>query len=181
MKKNSLAQSGFTIIELVIVIVVLGILAAVALPRFTDFTASSREAVLAGLSGAIASTNTQVYAQSLIQGNQNLGNTTTVVPGIDVDDDGDSDAEDTVPTRFGYLRDNNAVAREAMKFLLQLDDASDLTAKNKIEFQIASGVINVGYDFDGDGAVNDDDCHITYAESTAVSQVPDIDYVVTNC
>lgn len=170
-------QTGFTIIELVIVIVVLGILAAVAIPRFTDFTGSSRQAVLAGLSGAINSANTQVYAQSLIQGKHTLGNTTVTMPGIDADNDGN---DDPVPTRFGYLRDT-AAGRDAMQSLLQVEDGSGLNSSNAIAFQVAGGLINVGYDFDGDGNVTDDDCHLIYTESSGASQLPAITYEVTDC
>ena len=58
-------QAGFTLIELVVVIVILGILAAVALPKFIDLTGDANQAAVKGFAGAIGSGNAINFATYL--------------------------------------------------------------------------------------------------------------------
>ncbi len=56
------AQQGFTLIELVMVIVIIGLLSAVAIPKFVDLGSEARTAAVAGVSGALSSAAAVNYA-----------------------------------------------------------------------------------------------------------------------
>ena len=91
MKNNS---GGFTLIELVIVVVLLGLLAAVAIPRFLDVTDRAEDATVEGVAGGFATgvglVRSQWELEARPQGNAGTNLTSVTLDGITVGVDQDT-------------------------------------------------------------------------------------------
>lgn len=75
-------EKGFTLVELVLVIVVLGILSAFAVPKFIDITTNARISSINGMSGAVRSAVALARTQYMINGN--MAATTVSMDGVNV-------------------------------------------------------------------------------------------------
>ena len=64
-------QNGFTLIELVIVIIVLGILAATAVPKFINLQDDAKKSAMSGVDAAVQSASAIVYSKAAIDGVEN--------------------------------------------------------------------------------------------------------------
>lgn len=74
-------QQGFTLIELIIVIVVLGILAVTAAPQFINFSSDARASTVKGAQASIQGAMQLVYARSLVNGTEGQASSSVTTEG----------------------------------------------------------------------------------------------------
>ncbi len=149
-------QTGFTLIELVMVIVILGILAAFALPRFADLGQEARAASIQGAAGAIKSAAAIAHAQCVVDNacNAGIAASTTNLEGT------------AIAMRFGYPAATAAGIQAATQIA-----ATDYT------------VVTVGTAlvFRAIGAATPASCQVSYTPPAAANNAPVIATTVTAC
>lgn len=152
-------QNGFTLIELVVVIVILGILAVTAAPRFLNLQGDARQASLQGLKGAMDGSAGIVYGRAAIDGNESVSQGKTVTIGTD-----------TVKLVWGYPEASVDGIGKAVSGLNGDWSVVASSPTTSISYSFKSGVTGAGAS----------SCSVTYAIDPAISNAqPAIS--VSNC
>lgn len=81
---NQDRNSGFTLIELVVVIVILGVLAVTAAPRFLNLSSEANRSAIEGLQAALQGASNLAHSKSLIDGNEGQATSTIVMGGSSI-------------------------------------------------------------------------------------------------
>ncbi|CAM2984172.1 type II secretion system protein [Vibrio diazotrophicus] len=168
-------QGGFTLIELVVVIVILGILAVTAAPRFLNLQGDARVSALQGLKGAMDGAAGIVYGKAAIQGLEGLAgqslldtNGTTIL----------------VTTDFGYPSADATGIVSSVKGL-NTDWGWAASSGTTLVATFPSGTtITVGDNStDSGAAIIATNCYIRYNEATtaAVADAATTTVVSTGC
>lgn len=147
-------QSGFTLIELITVIVILGILSAFALPRFAGLEANARAASLQGLAGSVRSGAALAHSVWLAVGTKPA---TIAMEGANV----------TMDTITGYPDDINAGIRNV------ISDVSGYSAA-----AIGGGAAGYIFGMTGIATAN---CNVTYLLGTTAGTPPTVTIRTTAC
>ncbi|BEU05365.1 PilD processed protein [Agarivorans sp. OAG1] len=150
-------QSGFTLIELVIVIIVLGILSVVAAPKFLNLQSDAKKATLEGAAAAVKTSADLVFNQAAIDGleQESRAEVETSLGIVEV--------KDGYPEAHGedYL---------GMESLIETD--------LEMQFVNGSSRLYIGY-VSGDKDVNDSGCFVTYTEAGGTLNPSESNYLVS--
>lgn len=161
-------KSGFTLIELVIVIVILGVLSVTALPKFIDLRSEAIISTSENLIRAINSASTLVYSKSVIQGVEKSPTAVVTVNG---------EAIDVV---YGYP----AAIRSGISAVLDFDEGDWANNQRDSEWHSRASTFPGAWIY-WQGSFEEDAgslrCYIRYRQSVAANKRPVINFELREC
>lgn len=170
------SNKGFTLIELIIVIVILGILSVTAFPRFVNLSKDAKVAVLTQFSASTKAANNLIFLKSKMP-----SYITFPVAGrpdlidIDMDRNGVIDLNGVDLRLLHSYIDNHEVYK-------QIETSADFKLSGAKVFE-EQGVnfVFIGYDNNNNNQVSDDNCFFRYTQAQSATIPPAYDIVDSGC
>ena len=173
-------QGGFTLIELVVVIVILGILAATAAPKFMDLQKDARISAANGLAGAVKSAVSMTYSKAILAGKDkaesgsficNSGAATAAC-------DSTSAVNDSVALVYG----RPAATENGILKAVDIEAAKDGTTPTKEwTYLAATGGIGIWQTGSAKVTSSTQGCGIFYEASASATAAPKVTVVTQDC
>ena len=127
--KGYVKQEGFTLIELIVVIVILGILAVTAAPKFIDLQGDARASALQGLAGAMKGAATLVHGKALVANKVSSSGNQYVCIGSTSQSSCNQSSKDAVQVKCGFPDATEDGILRALDGTFSKDGNSDWTYK----------------------------------------------------
>ncbi|MFV7784886.1 type II secretion system protein [Shewanella marisflavi] len=168
-------QKGFTLIELVVVIIILGILAVTAAPKFINLQSDARKSTLEGLKGALQGANSLVYSKAAIAGEEQKGSADASTTGsVDIG------TGTNAATNYGYLQSTAVQLSNAMDVNISNDEdvTADWYISQGTDGAKAAQLYQAGSARFNNTTTTTNRCYLTYTPATSTTSKPT--YVITD-
>lgn len=162
---GSKRAAGFTLVELVVVILILGVLAVTAIPRFFDIAEDARAASIESLSASVVTAAEQAFIQAKINNvEKNSRSSPNNPPSVDV-------GFGTLELKYGYPE---ARPEEGLGILdlVELDEEWEICFSTGC-ISSNSSRVKIGFD-----TTEDEGCYVKYIEPGGTGNPSDTKYAI---
>lgn len=169
-------SKGFTLIELVVVIVILGILAVTVVPKYMGLSKDAKVAVLTQFSVSVKAANDLIFLKSKMPSYSTfpVPNRSDLID-IDMDRDGIIDLNGVDLRLLHSYIDNHEVYKQ-----IDVSEEFKLSGSKVFEEQ-GINLVFIGYDFNKNNKVSDDNCYFQYTQAKSETVGPSYDLIDEGC